>query len=189
MKSTSKIILTITIFVLTACVGSGKVKHYRYKKDNFLFYSKQFSKPADIRCDGVYRGLTTDSMSNFVRFFDDGKVIVVNCYDNKRKNWLVGDACFDSVKLFYLYGYYKMRTDTVFLELDDNVPISNGINIMVCKLSDDTLKLQYEFNRAKYLHQVRKNILPAPGQKYTLTSGGTYKFFYHPHIPDYRLDW
>jgi hypothetical protein len=178
----------ISVFVCDCAVL--KKDHYRYKKTDFLFYSEQFYNPENVvRCDGVYKTTESDSIPAFVRFFKDGKVIQSSCFDGLNKKFLTDSSCFGSNNNFYLYGYYKIKNDTVFLEMDDNVPISNGINIIVCIIENNRLRFKYEFNKRKYSNQIAKNIFPTPYKYDLLSYGNVYEFVYYPNVPPYRLNW
>lgn len=173
MDKLKNILFVAVIPVLFAGCFAQKNRHKkRFRTTDFILYDKAFRDSSQrIKYDGVYIKHSGSSLG-FVRFFPDGKVVTGGCYDSaKIAN---PDICYNSKTAVSLYGYYALRNDTVFLEVDDNVPISNGIHIDVNLLRGDTLIALYGFNR-RLLKSKSLRPLPLPGTNGVLRySGGSY---------------
>jgi hypothetical protein len=164
-KTTSIIVLCV---ILAGCVFFRDKDKKLYRKGDFVLYQPNFIDSShSIKFDGVYIN-TIDSGIGFMRFFPDGKVVRGGCYDYSVTN---PNECFDNEQKLSLYGYYWVRNDTLFTEVDDNVPISSGVWIDVHRIINDTIVSLYGFERSKLKDKSLKNI-PGPFEKGVLKYNG-----------------
>jgi hypothetical protein len=146
MKPVSLLLFSV-IFLFSGCYFLKPKFHKIHAKEDFYLYKHASRDKASlIKFNGVYQN-AKDSLIGFYRFYPDGKVVSGGCYGDFRNMTL--NECYDNGKKISLNGYYMVRHDTLFLEMSDNVPISNGINYYLYRIHSDTLKALVEFNRSK----------------------------------------
>lgn len=175
MKQVRFISIMFLLVLCSACIFRKGHDHKRYTKEDFLLYRKgPPTANGKIRTDGVYRGFS-GNFTGFTRFFADGRVVQGSCKDFD----LTQDPnqCFDNPDKVSLYGYYWLRNDTVFMEWDDNVPISAGIQISLCKIRNDSLIGLYGFDRDKLKDKKNLLLLPRPGDKDVLVYSAASSFY------------
>lgn len=187
MNKLKKIILPVLLpGLLAGCLALKSRNKKIFRTTDFILYNKSFRDTSSrIKYNGVY-GRRTDSTIGFSRFFPDGKVVSGVCHDPA--SLANPNTCYNSETVWSLYGYYTVRNDTVFMEVDDNVPISNGIWIDVYLLKNDTLIALYGFNR-RLLKDRSLRSIPSREAKGVLRYGGRSHFIPANLTPNPKLEW
>jgi hypothetical protein len=185
MNRIIKIIISLS-GLLPGCFLLRDRDKMRFRTTDFILYNKSFRDTSNrIKYNGVYVR-RTDSTLGFKRFFPDGRVVSGGCYDSARL--ANPNTCYNSETVLSLYGYYTVRNDTVFMELDDNVPISSGIWIDVYLLKKDTLIALYGFDRSLLKDRSLRRI-PSPETKGVLRYGGRAHFVPADLSTNLKLEW
>jgi hypothetical protein len=177
------VFLFISLVIFSGCYFLRPKFHKIHTKEDFYLYKLSYRDTAGlIKFNGVYQN-GNDSLIGFYRFYPDGKVITGGCRGDLRNMTL--NECYDNEKKISLNGYYMVRHDTLFLEMSDNVPISNGINYNLYRIVGDTLTALIEFNRSRL---TRRNLDRIPTEP---ESSSRYKRIFIPlHLRDsIKKDW
>lgn len=180
------IIIILLSGLLPGCFILRNKNKMRFRTTDFILYNKSFRDTSNrIKYNGVYVR-RTDTTIGFNRFFPDGKVVSGGCHDPA--SLANPNTCYNSETVWSLYGYYTVRNDTVFMEVDDNVPISNGIWIDVYLLKNDTLVALYGFNR-RLLKDRSLRSIPSPEANGVLRYGGRSHFVPANLSNNPKLEW
>lgn len=180
------IIIMLLSGVLPGCFLLRNRDKMRFRTTDFILYNKNFRDTSNrIKYNGVYVR-RTDSTIGYKRFFPDGKVVSGGCRDSA--SLANPEICYNSETVWSLYGYYTFRNDTVFVEVDDNVPISSGIGIDIYLLKHDTLIALYGFDRSMLKDRSLRR-LPPPEAKGVLRYGGRSHFVPANLSTNLKLGW